>query len=422
LFERGSEHFIREQSIKGKYEALERANSAVIAGTDLLIRKDVTLAASADDPAEIEMHTTRALERVEGLRARKQYTGKEASAKNLEIMSQIEEGQARRMLRNPELRPAVIDDLQNGRFYHMTATHQGEIARAEMQKDEAAETKRNADAEKRAKEAKQADLTAWTQDAMNGRDTPANLITRLDALVQKHNMLDTEYERLHKILTQPDKAEMPSDPATLRRVVADTRSVRPRMSESELIALNTADLLNTKDLATALEHRRSTLESLRREGKEDAIRAYAQAEDETRKWLGMVSPFSQLEKKAEQMAPEVWSELRRRAWPGTGKENATRVAEELVPRIRSVLGTDAQLAADDLRKLTTYTSAAALEEARRLRPKEVPDGFYQTERERLIRAEEMDRLAEQMLPTGKAAKPGAKPATPTPTYTAPPRK
>jgi hypothetical protein len=409
LFERASEKFLTKKSIEGKYEGVKLADAQVKAGTDTLLRSDANQAVFGATPEIQEQGMQRGLARIQGLLNRRQLTGSEANDKVAGFLADVDEGQARRAAQSPAQRTQVIDDLVNGRFRYMKADAQLALADRLMREADVAQRKVDADLEKEIQADKEQAMTEWTQAALKGTESPQVLLRQLDALTARHRIKDTEYQRLHKLLTEPStKHQIESDEATLRAVIADTHSMRPRMSEADLNGLYDRGLLNVKDWKGALDRRRETLESNRREGHSLLMQQHAQAEQEALKHAGVVTPFSSLDKTQEKLIPEVLTELRRRssAYPG-GQEPPLKVLEELIPQIRRTLSRDASFTIQELEKLIKYPTKAALEEARKR--KEITEGFYLSERDRILRLEEArKRKQENEEKTQQKTGPGGK--------------
>ena len=188
-----------------------------------------------------------------------------------------------------------------------------------------------------------------------------------------------EYKRLYDIITAGPK-EQASDPATLDRVIADTRSDVPRMSEATLNALHDAGKLNTKDWTGALDHRRTRMNYLEGRYNTDENRAKADQERDfsKAKSLGQAefqipALYDRLEGKKGKVWGDYLQELTIRTQRG---ENALAVAKEAIPRYKQILGQEAQQdMADTQRLLAPYQSPQELDAAYARR--EISRGEYE---------------------------------------------
>lgn len=383
LFERRASQFMTQKSIKGKWDGVELGIAHAKSKTDILLGHDETVATFGETEAIRAEGEDRLVNRIKEAVQKRIYSGTEAASRLTQHRANIDAGQARLQAMDPEQRSKLMMDLLEGRRPYMGGKAQLDMFDKLMKDAETRQTKADQEAKRMADEAKERDMTAWTQDALKPDMRPSDMIARLDSLVKTHHIKDTEYQRMYATLTRPEK-EVESDGPTLRRVIADTHSMQPKMSEADLNGLFDRHLLNRKDWITALNRRRETLESNRREGHSLVMQQHAQAEQELLKHAGVVTPFSQLDAVQEKLVPEVLTELRRRssAYPG-GKESPLKVTEELIPRIRGTLSRDAQFSRAELEKQMKYLDKAELEKARR--EGKITEGFFTSERDRQLR-------------------------------------
>src|SRR5262245_29154612 len=128
LFERAMEHYNTQQSIKAKYDGLERMHSQVKATTDLALREDTNAAVYSATPELREQALARGLGRIEGLRQQRILSGEEASARNMRMLTDVEQGNIRREFKNPAQAPLVIANLREGKYTYLSPEAQHDLA------------------------------------------------------------------------------------------------------------------------------------------------------------------------------------------------------------------------------------------------------------------------------------------------------
>lgn len=400
LFDRAAEKYTTKESIKGKYEGLALSDAFVKAGTDTLLEGDATEGIVGEATLEEQARgitseqkrdaaVQRGFGRIENLLTRKILTGTEANERITKLVTKVQTGRVQLDLDDPQFRQDTLDRLTAGKVSGLPYETQRTIASTAM-KEDAANKKRAEDAaEKQAKQDKDDFLSDIYARAASGAETPAQVLRALNDGRKPYRVSGPEYHAaLDFINKPPSEREAASDQATLDAVTADVHSVRPKMTEAQLLNLREQGLLNYKDWKSSLDTRRSTIEGLRREGHSLVMERHHEAQREVDQWLGIETPFSVLDKAQSKLRPAILMELRRRsnAFPG-GKEDPMAISAELVPRIQKYLGDEYRFTAQEIEKQLTYKSMDALETAHR--NKSVPDGFYETEKKRLLEWRQM---------------------------------
>lgn len=188
-----------------------------------------------------------------------------------------------------------------------------------------------------------------------------------------------EYKRLYDLITAGPK-EQASEPATLTRVIIGTHGDVPTMSDRTLNDLHDAGLLNTPDWKAGLDRRRQRQDYI--EGKFNADDTRLKADQE--RDLGKARALGQAEfqipaiyDKLEGNKGKVWSAYLEELFARTQKgENAMKVATEIIPRYKGVLGMEAQMDVTNLRKLLDpYEKPDDLDAA--LRDRTITQGEYE---------------------------------------------
>jgi len=231
-----------------------------------------------------------------------------------------------------------------------------------------------------------------------------------------------QYQRIVDVMSKPAD-EGPSDAATLRRVVADTHSIRPRMSEAQLNDLRDRGLLNTKDWKDGLDRRRETIEALGREAdskqRQNLQSRHSQAEQELRAALGIPTLFDKLEPAKEKAYEFGLRELRSRSGFYDGKEDPLVALQDIRARTQSILAAETKVSDDQITKLLPGIvqpgTAGALKASQELEAKRstMPAALYDQQRRMLLDLIRLRTEAERYTtptttPTA-APKPGAQP-------------
>jgi hypothetical protein len=229
LFERSSEPFIRKQGIEAKYEGLRRGESAVMSGTAILLRRDANFAGAAETQEEIDAHVARGLGRIEALRARNMLTGKEASAMNLDFMTQVEESQYLRMATKPELRGGLIENLMKGGASYMAPTHQVQLAERLMKQQEDYQNRLDKQTEKAAEEQRKAVTDRYYALADAGKLSAAEL----DQANRDRVVIGDDYRKLLKEVREAGQAGGRTDDDLYNQMELDILQ-NPRRNQTDV--------------------------------------------------------------------------------------------------------------------------------------------------------------------------------------------
>ena len=332
LFERTSGRFMVQRSIKGKWDGVELGNSQAKSGTDSLLVLDNNVATFGETSAIRDEGYTRGLDRIEKLRRKGIYTGSEAASRETAFRSSVETGRVRLALMDPDQRPAIVMDLLEGRRPYMSADAQLDMADKVM-KTAAGEEER-----------RQREFAAWwtrEQDAkmleLTQRAEKKDLtIEELDQTSRQWQFKDTDYLRILNVLAAKPK-EPGSDPATLQRVIADSHSRYPRMTERNLLDLKTQGLLNTDDWRSALDKRNATIQHLENEGKSDTERAYAQGKQRIKTSLGIPDIMDRVDDPRMGVWSMALDEYDRHAAGARGKVPPEKASDDVVVKYRTLL-------------------------------------------------------------------------------------
>jgi hypothetical protein len=370
--------FVTEQKVGALHQGIKLQHAQLdVVESDLQARDAQTavFGATPEDRANAyERGLTRVFNRVN--------TGRttQGPAELKAFRGQIERGSVYRDYTNPALRGQVVDLLMSGGYPNIPAAEQLQLAQTLHAKDEAERRRQDAEAEKQAKknyDAEVSSLYARAADKSLTEDELREATRRLTLSREDQAALRTE-------MTRPVE-DKPSDVPTLERVTADVHSMRPRMTESDLLSLRQQGLLSYKDWRAALDRRRETIEGLQVRGLTIGMQRHNQAEQELRAALGIPTIFDKLDPAKEKAWSLALPELRRRSSAFGGSEDPLTVTEAIIPRYRQMLDAGAQLTADQAQKAAGVSSGAELDALKA--SGRIGDVEYQTRRRLLLDAE-----------------------------------
>lgn len=194
LFERASERFYREQSVKGKRVAADMGLAQVRAGANLLLLADENQAVFGENPAVREEAMVRGLARLQQWTTTGVLSKDEADTRTAGFFARIQEGQLKRGAQDPTTRPEIIENLLNGRYEALGPERQLTLAEGLMRDQAAAQKKQDDDLAVKAEAARKAEVDALDAKADRFELTDAELEqARIDRRVTGE-----DYRRLAK--------------------------------------------------------------------------------------------------------------------------------------------------------------------------------------------------------------------------------
>lgn len=240
MFERGMEHFNTSQSVKAKYEGLERLHAQVRASTDLAMREDeraavLSVGGTPEATAALqEAAVNRGLGRIQNLVNTRILSGAEGAAKTQAFLANVEEGRLQRDARDPKLLPGIMTDLLDGKFAHIPLERQRVLAEhfvTKMRQEDEAAKKARIEAEKEADK----EFSKEIQDAL---DAGKFATARATLQISRRFLSGERYEHWANTITAREEKGTPSNPEVRKALDREAYTVAGD-SVSELRAATT---------------------------------------------------------------------------------------------------------------------------------------------------------------------------------------
>lgn len=350
---------VATEKVQALHAGIKLQNEQIEALAGIQQAEDANAAVFAPTADERAAALERGFTRIQGLVNRGVYSGAQGKAATTTFLGAIERGGAQRDYQNPELRSQVIDNLMSGAYKYIPPEHQIQMATAMVQRQEADQRRLDAAAEKGAKKLYDDAVSDLFAQAANKTLTQS----QLDDARVTFRLRREDYAAIRTEMEKPDKKEE-SDPATLERVVADTHSQYPKLTEKDLLALKQSGALNQKDYQSALDRLRETREGLEAKGRSELHDRHGQAEQNLRAALGIPTMWEKLDPASKKAWNLAMQELTRRSAAYNGKEDPLAVADSMIPRYSKMLDQSATVTADQARAVLKYPTPAALDAAR----------------------------------------------------------
>ena len=313
--------------------------------------------------------------------------------KTNKILEQVSLGRAERLFQDPEKQAVIIEQMSNGQLKYVDPIKQMTTAKAWQKQAQENDRQRDQRAKEFWEREQESNILEYSQLAAKKQLT----IPELDRNARQWQWKATEYDRVLAILTAPPKEE-PSNPNTRTRVLADTHSAYPTMSERAILDLGPAPRgngqLNTTDMLNAIDHLRATTQHNLTEAKDEVQRAYGQGKQRVKAALGIPD---QITDKFDDPRMGIWSEALNaydlRAKGARGSENPNKVADEVAEQYQKILG---RKAIDDLATLQSalkYQTKAEVEAAASRKVNPISPGEAEAQKRLITRRDELVKEA-----------------------------
>lgn len=382
-FQVGAEKLLETEVTKQRYRALDLKDARAGVARELLLKEHVNTAVFAEKSSERE----EAIGKINSLIGEAVATGMwkegKAEATTLRVLNDISVGRAQRAFQNPEQRATIIDQMVNGELKYVDPDVQMNLAhkwQTQLQEQDNQNRREFAAWWTREQDAKMLELTQRAE----AKDLT---ISELDQTSRQWQFKDTDYLRIrHVLAAKPD--EPSSDPKTLERVIADSHSRYPRMTERNLLDLKTQGLLNTNDWRSALDKRNATVQHLENEGKSDTERAYAQGKQRIKTSLGIPDIMDRVDDPRMGVWSMALDEYDRLAAGARGKVPPEKVSDDVIVKYRMLLNDRVNDSLANAQSLLRYNSMTELEKVKG----RISSVDYDNQRRLLL---QRDQLAEE---------------------------
>lgn len=328
------------ESVKLRTQAFKMRVERTQAITGTLLDRDANEAITSLDPDKQQEAYRRGLGRIQELVATGVYSGEAGNAALMRFNEMIGEGTAAVAFRDPTRRGAVIAQLQAGRWPGINALKQQALAKSLTNDLDTLQKKDDAEAKKAWDQGYKTTVSDLYQRAVDKTLTDAEF----RAATETWTLSREDQHAIREALTAPIK-DQPSDPATLDRVIIGTHGLVPTMSDKELDALHAQKLLSTRDWKEAKDKANGTIRHNEERGQTLASQQQSQAEQMLRAELGIsqMAVIENLDPVTKRAYARGMRELtaRSNAFPG-GKEPPLDVIKDIVPRLKTQIGAQAQ--------------------------------------------------------------------------------